>query len=187
MTIAPIDSASPAQPEQPPLMVYQGQLISRDMAAAKWAELTVRPEYATAFENNDQARLTELKDYYMLARGQTPSAESVFAVKAQELDRAQLLNLQHDAVLRQYDLTPYQRHQIVHQAPVLEADKTRWADWQARAKQDQSWLKRRADKDQVALRDEYIANYVKIAPLARSQADIDAWIAAHPFAEQDRG
>jgi hypothetical protein len=125
-------SAEQAASEHP-LMLYEGQPISREAAAAKWAELSVRPEYAKAFDNNDQVRLTELKDYYMLSRGQEPRvpASSVADVKVQELDRDQLLNLQHDAVLRQrFGLSDEERHQIINRRPISQEEKDLIAEQQ---------------------------------------------------------
>jgi hypothetical protein len=171
-------------PEQPQLLYYQGQPITAELAAAKRAELLTKPEYANAFDNNDAARLIELKDYWMLSRGLVPSpppAATVADVSQQSLDREQLSHMQHDAVLRQFELTDEARHEIVHRCPVSQAEKDRIAEQHTRAMKDQAFIERLNRRERAAVRDAYIANAIKVAPLARSQSDIDAWRAAHPF------
>jgi hypothetical protein len=176
--------AEPGASEHP-LMLYEGQPISREAAAARWAELSVKPEYAKAFDNNDQPRLTELKDYYMLSRGQVPMvpASSVADVKTQELDRDQLLNLQHDAVLRQrFGFTDEEAHQIVNRRPVLAEEKDLIAAQHARNMRDESFRERLRRQDPGAVKAQYIANAIKVAPLARNLGDIERWNEAFPFA-----
>jgi hypothetical protein len=176
-------STEPTASEHP-LMLYDGQPISREAAAARWADLSVKPEYAKAFDNNDQVRLTELKDYYMLSRGQVPMvpASSVADVKVQELDRDQLLNLQHDAVLRQrFGLGDEERHQIINKRPILQSEKDAIAEQHARNMRDEAFRERLRRQDPGALRDQYIANAIKVAPLAHSLADIERWNEQFPF------
>jgi hypothetical protein len=86
----------PQPASEHPLMLYQGQPISREGAASLRAELMAKPEYANAFQNNDGARLTELRHLYQLQRGQQPgdvpvAPSDAASVQAQMSEREQHL------------------------------------------------------------------------------------------------
>lgn len=88
----PWDAPAPPASEHP-LMVYQGQMMSREMAATRRAELMANSEYAQAAINGDVAKQTELKDLWMLERGHEPSPmQTVVDVAAQEISREQWLS-----------------------------------------------------------------------------------------------
>jgi hypothetical protein len=172
--------------EQPaPLMEWNGQPWSREMARDHRIELLAKPEYAKAFDNNDTAKLVELKDLWMLERGLVPSpppAEDVADVELQALDRDQRIALQHAAAVRQrFGLSDEEAHQIVQQRPISQEEKDLIAEQHARNMRDEAFRERLLRQDPGALKAQYIANAIKVAPLARSQADIDTWTARHPF------
>jgi hypothetical protein len=167
-----------------PLMLYQGQPWSRESAAAQRAKLMADPEYAQAAINGDVSKQIELKDLWMLERGLEPSPPPATTadVNLQALDREQRDYLLHDAALRQrFDLTDEQRHEIIHQRPQLQVDKDTIAERHARNMRSEAFQQRLREREPGAVRDDFIASWMRRAPLAHSSADIAAWQAAHPF------
>ena len=155
-------------------------------AAALRELLTANAEYMANWKD-DQGKQSTLAYLRWVGAGQDPDRwgkppETDSDVYAQQGARGALLAEQHgEAIDQHFDLTAEQKHEVLARRPMLQSEKDYAAREMNKNLRDKAWLERRHQGDRVARTEEYLLNCIKSAPLARSQADIDAWIAAHPF------
>jgi len=155
-------------------------------ATAMRNQLTSDSEYMKDWRTNGE-KSTMLGYLRWVAAGNDPArwgkpAEDMADVQAKAGDRGnQFLDLHRLTIDQHFDLNPAEHHEVVYQRPFSQQDKDAAAREYAKVTRDAAFMEKWRNGDRVSRSQVYRLNVIKAAPLARSDAEIDAWQAAHPF------